>query len=93
MAVYRFKDVRGFEAAMSQGPDFARFTLTPALATEWFGLSSLVVADLIGSGGVDVVMTDDGHTFLDADELAACEAPPTAKERLAPNWFSQVLPT
>jgi 2-keto-3-deoxy-L-rhamnonate aldolase RhmA len=89
MAVYRFKDVRGFEAAVGRGSDFTRFTLTPALATEWLGISSTIVSELIGTGGVDVVLTDDGHTFLDGDELAACQRP--AKKSAAAGWFRKVL--
>lgn len=73
MAVYRFKDVRGFEAAMGQSSQFSRFTLTPVLAGEWFGVSSTAVADMIGKGGLDAVITDDGYTFVDANELAAHE--------------------
>lgn len=91
MAVYRFKDVRGFEAAMGQGSDFTRFTLTPALATEWLGLSSTAVSDLIDTGGVDVVLTDDGHTFLDADELAAQDIPVRPKP-IRKGWFGRMLP-
>lgn len=91
MAVFRFKDVRGFEAAMGQGSDFTRFTLTPALATEWLGLPSTAVSDLIGTGGVDVVLTDDGHTFLDADELAACNIPHIEKSA-SKGWLSRVFP-
>lgn len=91
MAVYRFKDVRGFEAAVGQGAEFARFTLTPALAAEWLGMSSKTVTDLIGTGGVDAVMTDDGHTFLDADALAAWEAP--RQEEASAAWLGRMLPT
>lgn len=90
MAVYRFKDVRGFEAAMGQGSDFMRFTLTPALATEWLGLSATAVSDLIDTGGVDVVLTDDGHTFLDADELAAQNLP-TRENPARKSWFGRML--
>lgn len=77
MAIYRFKNVRGFEAAMGEGSSFSRFTLTPALATEWLGLSSSAVSELIDTGNVDVVLTDDGYTFLDADELAMHHTPAT----------------
>jgi hypothetical protein len=90
MAVYRFKDVRGFEAAVGQGSDFTRFTLTPALATEWLGLSSTAVSDLIDTGCVDVVLTDDGHTFLDADELAAQDIP-TRATPARKSWIGRVL--
>jgi hypothetical protein len=90
MAVYRFKDVRGFEAAMGHGSDFSRFTLTPALATEWLGLSSAAVSDLIDTGGVDVVLTDDGHTFLDGDELAAKDIPARTKSARK-SWIGRVL--
>lgn len=92
MAVYRFRDVRGFEAAVGQGPEFARFTLTPALAAEWLGMSSNTLTALIGSGGVDAVMTDDGHTFLDADALSACDAPPRSGVS-APSVGSLIIPT
>ena len=92
MTVYRFKDVRGFESAMGQESNFTRFTLTPALASEWLGFSSAVLSDLIDTGGVDVVLTDDGHTFLDGDELAA-RAVPTPEKRAATRWFSRILPT
>ena len=90
MAVSRFKDVRGFEAAMGQGSDFTRFTLTPALATEWLGLSSTAVSELIDTGGVDVVLTDDGHTFLDADELAAHDIP-ARSAATRKSWFGRML--
>lgn len=93
MAVYRFKDVRGFEAAMGTGSNFSRFTLTPALATEWLGLSSTAVHDLIGTGGVDVVLTDDGHTFLDADELAAMGLPAGDGAAEPKGWFARILPS
>lgn len=88
MAVYRFKNVRGFEAAMREGSNFSRFTLTPALATEWLGLSSSAVSELIDTGNVDVVLTDDGHTFLDADELAAH---PVSTPKRSSGWLSTVF--
>lgn len=95
MAVYRFKDVRGFEAAIGKQADFMRFTLTPALAVEWLGLSSAVVYDLVERGNIDAVVTEDGHTFLDADQLER-EVPPAAqgqqRRRFVGSWFRSALP-
>jgi hypothetical protein len=94
MAVYRFKDVRGFEAAIGKQADFMRFTLTPALAVEWLGLSSAVVSDLVERGNIDAVVTEDGHTFLDADQLER-EASPVAQDqqhrRFVGNWLRSAL--
>lgn len=88
MAVYRFEDVRRFEAAVGQDSNFTRFTLTPVLAAEWLGLSSSAVSELIDTGGVDAVITDDGHTFLDGDELAARHA---AVTQPSAGWFSRII--
>lgn len=88
MSVYRFKDVRGFEAAMGHDASrFSRFTLTPLLAAEWFGLSARAVTEMIGAGGLDAVVTDDGYTFLDASELAAYEVQ-AAENPATQGWFA-----